>query len=62
MNGYLIRPQSQTVFGESSFPLYDPKGNFEPQGRITYPGAVKIKTLVMNMAKSGDLAWVKIVN
>jgi hypothetical protein len=42
MNGYLIRPQSQTVSGESNIPLYDAKGNLERQGRITHPGAAKI--------------------
>ena len=69
MNGYLIRPQSQTVSGESNIPLYDAKGNLErPRHTPMKPGTFwKLwgadgKTLVVNMAKSGDLAWVKIVN
>jgi len=53
MNGYLIRPQSQNVSGESNIPLYDAKGNLERQGRITHPGAAKIILLDAAVTPNG---------
>src|SRR5437773_1602580 len=42
VNGYLVRPVSQSVSGEANIPLHDSKGNLARQGRITYPGASRV--------------------
>jgi hypothetical protein len=55
MNGYLIRPQSQTVSGESNIPLYDAKGNLERRAESPIPGAAKIILLDAAVTPNGTI-------